>query len=452
MKQKTALMLSLLLVAGMLFACTAPTVPAGEMLNPAELFYRKTQIDYGTQDGVIGSETVDLGQTVPPLDRFLQDYLNGPTKQTLESPFPKDTEIRSVTVTNNTVTVQIGGTYPELSGIRATVADVCLAKTLLGYTKAEKILLTVVDSAGQTLRSRTIAQNDLLLFDDSSDISSTSFTLYFTDSHTRYLIPERRTVPYISDAELPKYVISQLIAGPETNGMQNTLPDGTRLLDINVDGGVCAVDFSGDFLNNRPQTVSEERLAVLSVINTLTELESVDQVQFYVEGSRQELFSFLDLSGLFVSDPTAIGPVREDLNELDAALFLPTVGSGLLYELPVRLKPGNAAAAEAVIYLLSVYAPKNGLTNPLFGKPIPEVQLRDDCCVLDYPQGTVFGDSAQTEQAAIRTLTASLTALDGITGIRILTDHAPAEFAFCRFDAVIVPEEGWYCTEPLQKH
>ena len=449
MKRMTVLFLIISLLSVALAACTSPAAPTGQMLNPADLYYRNAEIGYGAQDGILGVQTVDLGQSAPELDRFLQEYLDGPTEQTLESPFPKNTVVQSVTAANNTVTVLLGGAYAELSGIQATVADACLAKTLLSYTGAEKVLLTVADTAGQTLRSRKIAQSDILLFDDSSDTSSVSFTLYFTDAHARYLIPERRTVPYMAGAELPKYVIGQLIAGPETNGLQSTLPDGTRLLDINVDSGICAVDFSADFLSNLPQTVTEERLAVLSVVNTLTELDTVEQVQFYVEGRRQELFRFLDLSGLFVSDGTAVGPVREDLNELDASLFLPVNGQDRLYELPVRLKTGNASAAETVLYMLSAYEPKNGLSNPLFEQPLPgEIQIQGGCCILDYPEGTVFGDSAETEQAAVRALAASLTALKGIESIQIYVNHAPAVFSYCRFDREITPAPDWYCAEP----
>lgn len=450
MKRMTALFLATLLLAVTLTACTNPAAPMSQMLNPADLYYCKTEVCHGIEDGVIGAQTVDLGETPPELDRFLQVYLSGPTEQTLESPFPTNTEVQSVTAANNTVTVQLGGAYAELSGIQATVADACLARTLLDYTGAEKILLTVADDAGQTLRSRKIAHSDILLFDDSSDTSSVSFTLYFTDSHARYLIPERRTVPYMTAAELPKYVIGQLIAGPETNGLQSTLPDGTRLLDINVDSGVCAVDFSADFLNNRPQTTLGERLTVLSIANTLTELDSIEQVQFYVEGRRQELFSFLDLSGSFVSDGTAVGPVREDLNELDAALFLPVNGQQRLYEMPVRLKTGNAPAAEAVLHMLCTYEPKNGLSNPLFEKPLPvELRIRDGCCTLDYPEGMTFGDSAEAEQTALRSVAASLTALDGIESIQIYVNHAPAVFSYCRFDDEITPAPDWYCSEPM---
>lgn len=446
MKRMIAFILTAALLLPLLTACSHPITPSPQMLNPAELYFRRTEVQHGSEDGVLCAQTVDLGQTVPELDAFLELYLKTPPAEGLESPFPKQLQILAASVSNDTVTLQLGGAYAELSGIQATIADACLAKTVLPYAGAEKLLLTVSDSAGQTVRTKKLSESDLLLFDDSSDTSSTSYILYFTDEHARYLIPERRTVPYIPAADLPKQLVAQLIAGPETNGLQKTLPDGTRLLDINVDSGICAVDFSADFLNNRPQTVAEERMALLSVANTLTALDTIEQVQFYVEGRRQELFCFLSLSDTFVSDAAAIGPARTDLNELDATVYLPVEGSGLLYAVPARLKTGNETAAETVLRFLSDYEPKNGLADPLFGRPLPDsIRTEKNCCILDYPADTVFGDDTGSELAAIRMLTASLTALDGIESIRLLVGGEPVQLRFNTLPEELTPSAGWYC-------
>lgn len=446
MKRMISVCLAAILLLPLLTGCSGGIPTVSQPLNPADLYFRRTEVQHGTPDGVLGVQTVDLGERVPELEGFLELYLQTTPAEELESPFPKDMKVLAAAASNDTVTVQLGGAYADLSGIQATVADACLAKTLLSHTGAEKVLLTVSDEAGETVRTRKIAESDLLLYDDSSDISSTSFTLHFTDEHARYLISERRTVPYVSDGELPKYIVTQLIAGPETNGLQKTLPKGTRLLDINVDSGICAVDFSADFLNNRPQTAAEERITLLSVVNTLTELDSIEQVQFYVEGRRQERFSFLDLTGTFVFDAAAIGPVRTDLNELDATVYLPVTGSLQLYALPARLKIGSGSAPDAVLHFLSSYEAKNGLLNPLFGKALPDsARVEKNCCILSYPEGTSFGADAESELSTVRMLVASLTALDGIRSVRILVGEAPAAFTYAELPEQLVPGEDWYC-------
>lgn len=441
-------MLTLLLTA--LTSCSSPMDDLQQMQNPVNLYFLCETVTYGTQDGVLRAQVADLGTQTLDVAAFLQFYFNTAAEDGLVSPFPQQTQVLNVSLDKDTVALQLGGGYAELSGIQATLTDACLAKTLLEYTEADKLLLTVSDAAGQTVRSKKIAESDMLTVDDSSDTSSISLTLYFTDSNMRYLIPERRTVPYMTEAELPKYIVSQLVGGPTTNGLQKTLPKGTRLLDINVDNGICAVDFSADFLNNCPQTAYEERMTILSVVNSLTDLESVEQVQFYVEGRRQDTYLFLNLSEPFVSDPTAIGPARTDLNELDATVYLPVSGTIRLYAMSMRLKAGSENAAQTVLQQLSEFAPKNGLANPLYRQPLPtEIAVSGTTCVLNYPAGTTFGTDTETELAAIRMLTASLTALDGITALEILTDGAPARYTFNNLPQTLAPRAEWYCSEPI---
>ena len=82
--------------------------------------------------------------------------------------------------------------------------------------------------------------------------------------------------------------------------------------------------------------MQQERTTLLSVVNTLTELDTISEVQFYVEGRRQETYLYLDISGGFVYDGSAVGPVRPDLNELDATIYLPEQSSAKLHAIPLR--------------------------------------------------------------------------------------------------------------------
>lgn len=417
-----------------------------QMLHPVDYYFVRQEISYGKEDSVLAKQTVDFGEEIPDLLSVLERYLTLTAPDGMELPLPAGTVFLSATYSNNTALLQLSGAYTDLSGIHATLADACIAKTVLAFTGAEKVQLTVCDADGEILRSRKITESDILLLDDSSDTSSTTYTLCFTDADGRYLLAERRTDPYVSEAELPKYLITQLTEGPKTNGMVRTLPEGTRLLDINVENGVCAVDFSAEFLNNLPEGTAAEHIAVMSVVNTLTVLDNIDQVQFYVEGNRMEQLNYLLLSGQFVYDGAAFGPVRKDMNELDATVYLPIEGSGLLYAIPARVKIANETPQDAVLRFLYAYEPKNSLQNPLCSGPLPEqTRVEGHSCMLYYPEGTAFGDTPETELAVIRILTASLTSLDGISSIRIFIGGEPAVFSAAEIPEVIRPERDWYC-------
>lgn len=443
-KQICGILALLLLITAA--GCAVSNEKPEQMLHPVDYYFIRADISYGTEDGVLAAQTVDFGEQVPDLTAVLEHYMSMAAPEGMEQPFPADTKLLSAVYSNNTAAVQLSGAYADLNGISATLADACLAKTVLVFTGAEKVQLTVCDASGETLRSKKITENDILLFDDSSDTSSTTYTLYFTDAAGRYLFSERRTVPYIPETELPKHLITQLMEGPQTNGLISPLPEGTRLLDINVENGICAVDFSAEFISNQPKDASAEFVAVMSVVNTLTVLDNIDQVQFYVEGGRVEQLHYLPVSGTFAFDGTLIGPVREDMNEIDATVYLPLEGSGLLFALPARLKVASETPPSAVLRFLSGYEPKNSLQNPLAGKPLPDdIQIDGHCCLLFYPEGTVFGDTPEAETTFIRTLAASLTALDGVSSIRIFVNGEAAVFSDPSVPETIRPEKDWYC-------
>lgn len=79
-------------------------------------------------------------------------------------------------------------------------------------------------------------------------------------------------------------VTKALIEYRPMQGYQNPIPKGTELLSTRTDDGLCVVDLSAEFIDNSPRSASAQRLAIMSIVMTLTELEYIDRVQITVEG------------------------------------------------------------------------------------------------------------------------------------------------------------------------
>lgn len=81
------------------------------------------------------------------------------------------------------------------------------------------------------------------------------------------------------------------------------------------------MDLSGEFLTNAPQTALAQRMTILSLTNTLTQLDDVDSVVLYAEGQPLTQYGMMDLSqpGLPMKREQ-LGLVRKSLNEFDADL------------------------------------------------------------------------------------------------------------------------------------
>lgn len=120
-------------------------------------------------------------------------------------------------------------------------------------------------------------------------------SLYFSDPNGDYLQAEKREIAMVPG--LARATVEELIAGPKTKGLLRTVPEGTQLLDINVENGLCRVDLSKQFKDNHWGGSSGEILTVYSLVDTLTQFSAIDKVEILVEGQKVEtLAGHMDLS------------------------------------------------------------------------------------------------------------------------------------------------------------
>ena len=92
-------------------------------------------------------------------------------------------------------------------------------------------------------------------------------------------------------------LVEALIDGPRTLQLSASIPPGTRLRSVRIDGDLVTLDFSGEIAANHPGGSAGELTTVYSVVNTLTEVEGARAVQWLVEGRVVEsLAGHMDLT------------------------------------------------------------------------------------------------------------------------------------------------------------
>ncbi len=124
-----------------------------------------------------------------------------------------------------------------------------------------------------------------------------SIVLYFGDNTGNYLVPEVRMVNKGSE-RLESVIIKELIKGTKKAERTPLIHPDTKLISFSENEGVAFVNFDSNFLNTTQDVeISEEaeksirRLAIYSVVNSLTELGSINSVQILVEGKKIEAAS-----------------------------------------------------------------------------------------------------------------------------------------------------------------
>ncbi|MEC9489526.1 MAG: GerMN domain-containing protein [Halanaerobiales bacterium] len=119
--------------------------------------------------------------------------------------------------------------------------------------------------------------------------------VYFAADNASYLLPESRSL----DPDIDRYlqIFEELKAGPESDDLTKTIPEGSRLIDYQLDGQLLTLNFNRALKDNHWGGSTGERLTVYSIVNSYTALSEVESVKILLEGKEVEsLVGHLDLS------------------------------------------------------------------------------------------------------------------------------------------------------------
>lgn len=109
--------------------------------------------------------------------------------------------------------------------------------------------------------------------------------LYFADTSGNALVKTEKQIAKVEG--LARATLETLLLGPEReSGLQSAIPEGTKLLDINIKQAekLCIVDFSKELATKGSGTGISEEVAVYSIANTLCQFPSIEKVEFRIEG------------------------------------------------------------------------------------------------------------------------------------------------------------------------
>ncbi len=269
----------------------------------------------------------------------------------------------------------------------------------------------------QTVFSCLMAE-DALLDDTETDPYVRQLRLYFADSSGRYLLSEYHSLTLDEDTSPERYVIEELLRGPNNGELQSTIPDGTELISCTTVDGVCTVNLSSEFYANRPTTASAERLAIYSIVNSLTALSQVDSVIIQVEGETPECYVYLSLATAFTHYAAVIGSASDSQGDLDADLYLALPGLDAVAAIPFRVSVSDDESnVEAVLQALLVAA-EPGYPSLFSGSgTVTGITLENGACTVSRSQSCFSSLTDDTRLVAIQSLAATLCALDEVRAV-----------------------------------
>lgn len=141
-----------------------------------------------------------------------------------------------------------------------------------------------------------LTADDINLAIDTDTSETRMITLYFTDTATQKLAPEQRAVKVTDQQPLEQYIIAELIKGTEDVNHRAVLSSDTTLISVTVTNNIGFVNFGRNFLEKNGSTPQEREQTIFAIVNSMTELDSINRVQFLIEGKKTDTFGDIDIS------------------------------------------------------------------------------------------------------------------------------------------------------------
>lgn len=241
-------------------------------------------------------------QSVPAVMAAL---LSGPTEGgRMESPIPEGTGLLGWTRSGRVLSVDLSGEYASLHGVDLTMADSCIALTLLQLEGVEQVAITV-QGANLPERAKPVLNRDDFFFSGAEEepVELTA-ALCFRRAGGDELGVELRVFRLIGSESATVAVLRALAAGPRESGLTGLLPPETEVYSARVEDGVCYADFSAAFAEQAPESEKEQELVVRSVVESLCSLGYVRGVQILVEGETLDSYGSYPLQSVMMPEET----------------------------------------------------------------------------------------------------------------------------------------------------
>jgi germination protein M len=277
--------LSILLVFAILFTLTG--------CNQEEQKEGEYQVYYLNMDRTkLVQEAYDsTGAEGEELIMELLDRLkSAPDSSKLRPTIPENVEVKGISMNGSYLYIDFNQRYNDMTPTEEVLVRAGIVRTLT-QTGICPLVAFTVNSEPLTSKDGTLVGTmtaDSFVENPGKQINSsveTTLTLYFSNADGTGLVKETRNVHYSSNISMEKIVMEQLIEGPKSSSLVGTIPYGTTLISVTQLDGVCYVNL-GESFRTQSAAVSEE-LTLYSIVNSLTELQGVTQVQLAINGSTE---------------------------------------------------------------------------------------------------------------------------------------------------------------------
>lgn len=128
--------------------------------------------------------------------------------------------------------------------------------------------------------------------------------IYYVDHTMLRLIPVNVDIQNTTTKGAAKEVINKLVEGRDKNSkILRVLPNEEKCMSVTIKDNMAIVDLKENFIKNKPTNRLHGLLAIYQIVNSLTSINGIDTVKFYIDGKEDKGFvSGLDMRETFIPD------------------------------------------------------------------------------------------------------------------------------------------------------
>jgi germination protein M len=215
----------------------------------------------------------------------------------LNQALPPGVTAEDFTLDGTIATVTLSENAAPLEKFSLTAVRACIVLTLTALDGIDGVIILIEGQVSEpaVLRASDFIHGSLVLAD-----IEWPYTLYFADQGTGRPAAETRTRTVRETDTVDwylRYILEDLIKGPQTEGLLPILPEGTELLSVLIsEGSICTVNFSGDFLSNADDTGITPELTLRCLIRSVTAQPGITALRLQVDGQPLERYGSFDTS------------------------------------------------------------------------------------------------------------------------------------------------------------
>ena len=211
---------------------------------------------------------------------------------------PNDVQLIDYRIEGNTLIINLSKEYNNLSDIDKVIFKVGFLWTVteLDFIKNVKIS---VENKEIILNNNVMVlnRNNTILnpFISPHRIKQEKITLYFANNKNK-LVKETIKTDFKQNKSMEIQIVEELINGSKSKKNVKVIPSETKIRNIKTEDGICYIDLNSEFINKMQGSEEQQKLAIYSIVNSLTELSHISKVQFLIDGEKVGKIKNIDIS------------------------------------------------------------------------------------------------------------------------------------------------------------